>query len=74
MTRNQRACWLVGLGLVVGLLSGRPAGAQATTDTTEYYHLDAIGNVRVVTNEQGQVVRRHNFQPFGGSTPKRKGF
>jgi RHS repeat-associated protein len=31
----------------------------------EYYHLDAVGSVRVTTNASGQVVRRHEFLPFG---------
>ena len=38
----------------------------------EYYHLDALGSVRVVTNETGAVVRRHDDLPFGqewASTP-----
>ena len=31
----------------------------------EYYHLDALGSVRAVTNAQGQVIARHDFLPFG---------
>ena len=44
-----------------------PAGVAAETTGTrvEYYHLDALGSVRVVTNASGQVVRRHDFTPFG---------
>ena len=37
------------------------AGAQ----TVEYDHPDALGSVRVVTNEAGAVVRRHDYLPFG---------
>jgi RHS repeat-associated protein len=31
----------------------------------EYYHLDAIGNVRAVTDQNGRVVERHDYLPFG---------
>jgi RHS repeat-associated protein len=31
----------------------------------EYYHLDALGSVRAVTDAQGQVIVRHDFLPFG---------
>ena len=41
----------------------RPAAAQAPI--IEYYHLDAVGNVRAVTNQAGQVVERHDYLPFG---------
>jgi RHS repeat-associated protein len=35
------------------------------SEIVEYYHLDAVGSVRVTTNASGQVVRRHEFLPFG---------
>jgi RHS repeat-associated protein len=35
------------------------------TEIVEYYHLDALGSVRVVTDEAGAVVRHHDFLPFG---------
>jgi RHS repeat-associated protein len=48
------------------LALGLPAPVAAQTGTrVEYYHLDALGSVRVVTNASGQVVRRHDFGPFG---------
>jgi RHS repeat-associated protein len=31
----------------------------------EYYHLDALGSVRAVTNALAQVIARHDFLPFG---------
>jgi RHS repeat-associated protein len=31
----------------------------------EYYHLDAVGSVRAVTDEVGNIVRRHDYLPFG---------
>ena len=43
-----------------------PVGVAAQDGTrVEYYHLDALGSVRVVTDASGQVVRRHDFGPFG---------
>jgi RHS repeat-associated protein len=33
-----------------------------------YYHLDAIGSVRVITNEFGALVERHDYAPFGEDT------
>lgn len=30
-----------------------------------YYHLDAIGSVRAVTNQSGSVIERHDYLPFG---------
>ncbi len=46
-----------------------PAGSAALDppplQVVEYYHLDALGSVRAVTDAQGQVLRRHDFLPFG---------
>ena len=50
--------------LLTALLLPAPALAQ-TTQVVEYYHTDALGSVRAVTNQQGQVIRRHDFMPFG---------
>ncbi len=39
-----------------------------TGQLVEYYHTDALGSVRAVTqvvNGQVQVVSRHDFMPFG---------
>jgi RHS repeat-associated protein len=33
--------------------------------TVSYYHLDALGSVRAVTDAQGAVVRLHDYLPFG---------
>jgi RHS repeat-associated protein len=50
------------LAALIGL-SARPADAQQ--EVVEYYHLDAVGSVRAVTDGHGQVVRRHDYFPFG---------
>jgi len=50
--------------LLTVLLLPAPALAQ-TTQVVEYYHTDALGSVRAVTNQSGVVIRRHDFLPFG---------
>jgi RHS repeat-associated protein len=42
-----------------------PAALAVNTSRVEYYHHDALGNVRVVTDETGQVLERHDYLPFG---------
>lgn len=42
----------------------RVLSAQSS-EPVYYYHTDWIGSVRMITNEQGQVVERHEYQPFG---------
>jgi RHS repeat-associated protein len=49
--------------LALGLLTLGPSAAWA--QVVEYYHLDALGSVRAVTNQAGQVVERHDYLPFG---------
>jgi hypothetical protein len=29
------------------------------------YHLDAVGNVRAVTDQARNVIERHDYLPFG---------
>jgi RHS repeat-associated protein len=41
------------------------AGVGGCGELVEYVHLDAIGNVRAVTNQAQQVVERHDYLPFG---------
>jgi RHS repeat-associated protein len=70
-----RYTWLLALLLMVP----RAVAAQPTPNVVvEYYHLDAVGSVRVVTNASGAVVRTHAYEPFGhgdgvaaGSDPTR---
>ena len=52
----------VELGAAVVTLS---MGTPTTLQVVEYYHVDALGSVRAVTDAQGQVLRRHDFRPFG---------
>jgi RHS repeat-associated protein len=54
--------WLLALPAV--------AGAQAPADVVEYYHLDALGSVRAVSDAAGTVVRTSDYRPFGeGENP-----
>jgi RHS repeat-associated protein len=50
---------LAGLAIAFGLVGGVRA------DVVEYYHLDALGSVRAVTDGAMQVVERHDYMPFG---------
>jgi RHS repeat-associated protein len=52
------------LGLCVCRCSVGVAQAQ-TQDTVIYYHTDAIGSVRMITNANGQVISHHDYLPFG---------
>jgi RHS repeat-associated protein len=50
--------------LAVWLLTP-PGRAHAQSDQVSYYHTDAIGSVRMVTDQSGQVVGRYDYLPFG---------
>jgi RHS repeat-associated protein len=50
------------LPMIVALLLCPPA---LLAQDVQYYHLDAIGNVRAVTNQSGTIVERHDYLPFG---------
>jgi RHS repeat-associated protein len=53
-----------GDGLSVSLGEPPPPDPPAAV-AVEYYHLDALGSVRAVTDELGQVMSQHDFLPFG---------
>ena len=60
MTHLSSRLWpALALALTAALPS--PAAGQVV----EYYHLDALGSVRVVSDQAGQVVERHDYLPFG---------
>jgi RHS repeat-associated protein len=62
-TRAVQRLMLLLIGLGLALVS--PVQAQ----TVEYYHLDALGSVRAVTDASGAVLRRHDYKPFGEEVP-----
>jgi len=54
------------------------APSLAHAQRVEYYHLDGLGSARAITDEQGEVVERHDYLPFGeewnpepGSQPRK---
>ncbi len=55
----QRIAWA---SLVAMLLVPALASAQ---DVVVYYHTDAIGSVRAVTDDTGAVIARYDYLPFG---------
>ena len=59
MLRDSRPAGLS--ALLLALLAAPPARAQVV----EYYHTDAIGNVRAITDASGNVIERHDYQPYG---------
>jgi len=59
--RTGRTGRLAGVFLGVVFLAAGLVSAQEV----EYYHLDAIGNVRAVTDAAGRVIERQDYQPFG---------
>lgn len=52
-------------------LSSPPPGGGGGFQTQgfEFFHLDALGSVRLVTNEAANVVSRHDYLPFGEELP-----
>jgi RHS repeat-associated protein len=50
--------------LWIATLSATPASAQ-TTEVVTYYHSDAIGSIRMITDANGAVLERHDYLPFG---------
>jgi RHS repeat-associated protein len=58
----SRAVWSIALLTFAGTLAG---SGIAQAQILEYYQLDAVGNVRVVTDQAGNVIERHDYLPFG---------
>jgi RHS repeat-associated protein len=55
--------WLVAaIGVV---LWGTTSVFAQSSDQVTYYHTDAIGSVRAITDASGQLVAREDFLPFG---------
>ena len=41
------------------------ARTEASTPTYLFYHCDHLGTVRLITDNSGAVVSRHDYEPFG---------
>ncbi len=60
LTHMRRWAAIAALGATLA-----PTSLAVNSGRVEYYHRDALGNVRVVTDETGQVPERHDYLPFG---------
>jgi hypothetical protein len=59
-------CVLIGLLLV-------PATARAQSEEVIYYHTDAVGSVRMITDSTGAVLARHEHAMWAAVEPSRHG-
>jgi RHS repeat-associated protein len=57
--------WTIALLLTAALMCSLSSAEAQTPETVTYYHTDAIGSVRMITDGAGQVVARYDFLPFG---------
>lgn len=56
--------WFVVFVLVASAIA-TPAAQSAAPVVTDYYHVDAGGSIRVVTNDAGGIDRTYDYGPFG---------
>ena len=55
-----RLIWAALIGIVL-----TPAVARAQAEEVVYFHTDAIGSVRMITDASGTVLARYDYTPFG---------
>jgi RHS repeat-associated protein len=65
MSTSVSLTGVVGRGTIAALALFAGAGSAAAQGAVEYYHLDALGSVRAVTNQAGTVIERHDYLAFG---------
>src|SRR5262245_61579026 len=53
----------------IGALSAVATASAQMTEVVTYYHADATGSIRMITDANGQVVERHDYMPFGEEWP-----
>ena len=58
--KMKRLIW----GVLIALLPA-PSTASAQSEGVVYYHTDAVGSVRMITDGDGAVIHRYDFLPFG---------
>jgi len=49
---------------IAAMFATATAHAQ-TSEVVTYYHADAIGSIRMITDANGQAIERHDYLPFG---------
>jgi RHS repeat-associated protein len=55
-----------GIGiLAVGLLVAAGVPASRAAEVEKYYHLDAVGSVRAITDRSGNLLERFDYHPYG---------
>jgi len=64
-TTSTSRRWVHAVRLSVGLLSLMLGGPARAEDVVEAVITDALGNIRVITDDQGNVLERHDYLPFG---------
>ena len=52
-------------GLTKYYYAGPMLIAQNTSDGTHWFHSDHLGSIRLVTNQDGEVDQRYDYEPFG---------
>ena len=56
----KRWIWVALIGILL-----TPALASAQAEEVVYFHTDAIGSVRMITDSTGTVLARYDYTPFG---------
>jgi RHS repeat-associated protein len=62
LTSGRRQALLVVISAAIAVL---PPAVTSAQDEVVYYHIDAIGSVRMVTDASGAVIARYDYLPFG---------
>jgi RHS repeat-associated protein len=63
---NPKKIQLAMVGLPYGLLVSSVIAAPGVSESIYYYHNDHLGTPQVLTDDQGQVVWKGDYRPFGG--------
>jgi RHS repeat-associated protein len=71
----------LGLGLALTSLAAVPAAGQSRlpngdpklAEVVRFYHADALGSVRAVSDLDGEVIARHDYLPYGEQIPPETG-
>jgi RHS repeat-associated protein len=56
----RRLFWIALIGILFA-----PVKARAQSEEVVYFHTDAIGSVRMITDPSGAVLARYDYTPFG---------